>query len=57
MGRRHRYHVYVIELSADVLYQGRFKKADPDYVAGKPCVYVGMTGLDPDLRFDKHNAR
>ena len=23
---------------------------------GKPCVYVGMTGLDPDLRFDKHKA-
>ncbi len=23
---------------------------------GKPFVYVGMTGLDPDLRFDKHKA-
>jgi predicted GIY-YIG superfamily endonuclease len=22
----------------------------------KPCVYVGMTGLDPDVRFDKHKA-
>ena len=22
----------------------------------KPCVYVGMTGLDPDLRFDRHMA-
>ena len=21
-----------------------------------PCVYVGMTGLDPDARFDKHKA-
>jgi len=20
------------------------------------CVYVGMTGLDPDLRFDEHKA-
>jgi hypothetical protein len=20
------------------------------------CVYVGMTGLDPDVRFDKHQA-
>ena len=55
MGRHH-YHVYVIELSKDVLYKGRFKKANPDYVTGKPCVYVGMTGLDPDLRFDKHKA-
>jgi len=24
--------------------------------ARKPCVYVGMTGLDPDVRFDKHKA-
>ncbi len=22
----------------------------------RPCVYVGMTGLDPDERFDKHKA-
>ena len=56
MGYRNHYHVYVIELSKDVLYEGRFKKANPDYVLGKPCVYVGMTGLDPDLRFDKHKA-
>lgn len=21
-----------------------------------PCVYVGMTGLNPDVRFDKHKA-
>lgn len=56
MGRRKRYHVYVIELSKDVLSEARFKKANPGYIAGKPCVYVGMTGLDPDLRFDKHKA-
>ena len=56
MGRRNHYHVYVIELSKDVLYKGRFRKSNPDYVTGKPCVYVGMTGLDPDVRFDKHKA-
>ena len=56
MGRRSHYHVYVIELSKDVLYEGKFKKANPDYEVGKPCVYVGMTGLDPDVRFDKHKA-
>ena len=55
MGRRH-YSVYVIELSKDVLGQARFRKANPGYAAGKPCVYVGMTGLDPDERFDKHMA-
>lgn len=56
MRRRDHYHVYVIELSKDVLYEARFKKSNPDYVQGKPCVYVGMTGLDPDVRFDKHKA-
>ena len=56
MPRRHHHHVYVIELSPDVLYEPRFRKSNPDYVTGKPCVYVGMTGLNPDLRFDKHKA-
>jgi len=56
MARRNHYHVYVIELSKDVLYDGKFKKCNPGYITGKPCVYVGMTGLDPDLRFDKHKA-
>jgi hypothetical protein len=56
MPRHYHHHVYVIELSKDVLHEARFKKANPDYIAGKPCVYVGMTGLDPDVRFDKHKA-
>lgn len=56
MRRRNHYHVYVIELSKDVMYEGRFRKANPDYLVGSPCVYVGMTGLDPDVRFDKHKA-
>ena len=56
MGRRNHYHVYVIELSKDVLYEGRFRKSNPGYISGKLCVYVGMTGLDPDIRFDKHKA-
>ena len=56
MGRSDHYHVYVIELSSEVLREARFRKANPGYRPGKPCVYVGMTGLDPDLRFDKHKA-
>ena len=54
--RSHHYSVYVIELSDAVWNVARFRKANPDYVLGKPFVYVGMTGLDPDLRFDKHKA-
>lgn len=56
MARRYHHNVYVVELSKDVLYEARFKKANPDYIGGKPCVYVGMTGLSPDQRFDKHKA-
>ena len=56
MTRRKHYHVYVVELSSDVLLNARFMRANPNYSPGKPCVYVGMTGLDPDVRFDKHKA-
>jgi hypothetical protein len=46
----------VVLLSKDVLYERRFKRCNPDYDPAKPCVYVGMTGLTPDDRFDKHKA-
>lgn len=55
MPRPH-HHVYVVELSKDVLQERKFRKCNPGYVDGKPCVYVGMTGMDPDVRFDKHKA-
>ena len=54
--RHHHHHVYVVELSPDVLLERKFGRCNPGYVSGKPCVYVGMTGLDPDVRFDKHKA-
>ena len=54
--RRPHYSVYVVELSPEVLQRARFRKANPGYDATRPCVYVGMTGVDPDVRFDKHKA-
>ena len=54
--RRPHYHVYVVELSDEVWNSARFRKANPDYQLGQPFLYVGMTGLDPDVRFDKHKA-
>jgi hypothetical protein len=54
--RRHHYHVYVVELADPVWNAVRFRRANPNYQLGKPFVYVGMTGLDPDLRLDKHKA-
>jgi hypothetical protein len=54
--RSHHYHVYVVELADTVWNVARFRTANPDYQLGQPFVYVGMTGLDPDLRFDRHKA-
>jgi len=58
-GRKNRkphYCVYVVELAPQVLKHARLRRANPGYDALKPCVYVGMTGLSPDVRFDKHKA-
>jgi hypothetical protein len=46
----------VVLLSQDVLYEPKFRRCNPDYDPSRPCVYVGMTGLEPDVRFDKHKA-
>lgn len=54
MAAKHRHHVYVVELSPEVLQEARFRRANPDYDATKPCVYVGMTGLTPEARFARH---
>lgn len=54
--RRHHYSVYVVELDDRVWNLPAFRRANPDHVLGKPFVYVGMTGLDPDVRFDRHKA-
>ncbi|HEX7054878.1 MAG TPA: hypothetical protein VF211_13205 [Burkholderiales bacterium] len=54
--RRAHYSVYVVELSPSVLKHARFRRANPQYDAIRPCVYVGMTGISPDVRFDKHKA-
>ena len=55
-GRRHHHHVYVVALDDRVWNEAAFRKANPEHQLGKPFVYVGMTGLDPDLRFDRHKA-
>ena len=54
--KSHHYHVYVVQLSDEVWNVARFRRCNPNYRLGQPFVYVGMTGLDPDARFDKHMA-
>ena len=53
---KHRHYVYVILLDDRVLNEGGFRKSNPDFQYAKPCVYVGMTGLTPELRFMRHKA-
>ena len=48
------HNVYVVELACDVLRDRRFRRRNPGYVEGKPCVYVGMTGLAVAERFKNH---
>ena len=50
------YYVYVVLLNLLVRKHAKFLRANTAYSEGLPCVYVGMTGLDPDTRFDKHKA-
>ncbi|WP_180279371.1 hypothetical protein [Massilia psychrophila] len=38
--RRYHHHVYVIELSPDVLYEARFKRANPDYLPAAGALYA-----------------
>jgi hypothetical protein len=53
---RHRHHVYVVELDPAVMNDRRYARANPDWDATRPCLYVGMTGLTPELRFARHKA-
>lgn len=54
--KKHHHSVYVVLLSGEVACEPKFRRCNPDRDPGKPCVYVGMTGLSPDERFDKHKA-
>jgi hypothetical protein len=48
------HNVYVVELAPEVLKEARFRRRNPQYVKGNPCVYVGMTGLAVAARFRNH---
>ena len=48
------YHVYVVLLDAAATKDARVRAANPGRDPAKPCLYVGMTGLDPAQRFQNH---
>jgi len=55
MPARRRYHVYVVELSKRVWEDSkRYRDANPQYNPVLQCLYVGMTGQTPKVRFEKH---
>ena len=50
------HNVYVVLLDLDV---GKIRKVcaeNPKCNPNKPCIYVGMTGLTPEERFENHKA-
>ncbi len=50
------HNVYVVALDPAVLKVRSFRRRNPAYQKGFPCVYVGMTGLPPGERFQNHKA-
>jgi hypothetical protein len=52
--RRNGRNLYVITLDPEVLWIREFRQANPGYIEGMPCVYVGMTIHEPGDRFEQH---
>ncbi len=48
------HHVYVVLLDARAAKDRKILKANPKRDKTKPCIYVGMTGLGPEQRFQNH---
>jgi hypothetical protein len=46
--------VYVVLLSARAFKESSILRQNPKRDPAKPCVYVGMTGLPVDHRFENH---
>ena len=56
MPKQEKFHhsVYVILLDAAVLKHRSVLRQNPNRDPSKPCVYVGMTGLPVEQRFENH---
>jgi hypothetical protein len=55
-GKRCHHSVYAILLAPAVRRNRRFAAMNPGRRSAKPCVYVGLTGLTPDERFENHRS-
>ena len=54
--RKQRRKLYVITLDPDVLDRKEFRQANPGYIEGMPCLYVGITIHQPGDRFEQHKT-
>ena len=52
----HHHNVYVVLLDSAAGSTRRVRAENPGRNPQKPCVYVGMTGLQPEERFANHKA-
>ena len=52
----HHHSVYVVLLDPAAARLRAVRAANPERDPSKPCVYVGMTGLAPEVRFANHKA-
>jgi hypothetical protein len=52
----HRYRVYVIELDPAVRDIRKFRERNPQGRPDRPCVYVGSTWHEPQVRFLQHKS-
>ncbi len=50
------HNVYVVLLDPAVDQVRKVRAANPKRNPNQPCVYVGMTGLTPEERFENHKA-
>jgi hypothetical protein len=50
------HNVYVVLLDPAVSQLRKVRADNPNRDPKKPCVYVGMTGLNPEERFSNHKA-
>ncbi len=50
------HHVYVVLLDAKAAKDRKILRWNPKRDKSKPCVYVGMTGLTPEERFQNHKS-
>lgn len=48
------YCVYVVLLHANAAKSSKVRAENPGRDPSKPCLYVGMTGLNPEERFANH---